>query len=64
MALFEPYRAMGYVCSQVPFSLIPKGKQHFVTTVVNDAYHVYNVRAGPAGGQGAWRVVTRVGRSG
>lgn len=44
-ALFEPFRALGYVCNHVPFSLQPKGSQHFVTTVIGEAYHIYNCDA-------------------
>jgi len=42
--LFAPYRALGYVSSDVPFALQAKGDNHFVTTAVGDAFHVYNVR--------------------
>ncbi len=42
MALFEPYRALGFVSSHIPFWLQPKGSRHFVTTVVGDAYHIYD----------------------
>lgn len=44
MALFEPFRALGYVSTHVPFALQSRGQDHFVTTVVGNAYHVYNVR--------------------
>eukprot|EP00043_Microstomoeca_roanoka_P019431 m.218630 g.218630 ORF g.218630 m.218630 type:complete len:933 (-) comp16994_c1_seq1:59-2857(-) len=42
--LFQPYRAVGYITSHVPFALQARGSDHFVTTVVGHAYHVYNCK--------------------
>ncbi|EGD76204.1 hypothetical protein PTSG_00909 [Salpingoeca rosetta] len=42
--LFQPYRAVGYIASHVPFALQARGGEHFVTTVVGHAYHVYNCK--------------------
>lgn len=46
--LFEPFRAIGFVCNHVPASVVAKGTAHFLTTAVGDAYHVYNVSRGQA----------------
>ena len=42
--LFEPFRAIGFVCNHVPAAVVAKGSAHFLTTAVGDAFHVYNVR--------------------
>lgn len=47
--LFQPYRAVGYIASHIPFALQTRGNEHFVTTIVGHAYHVYNVSS-------CWRV--------
>jgi U3 small nucleolar RNA-associated protein 21 len=41
--LFSPFRALGTVCNEVPFDVQGLGKEHFVTTSVGNAFHVYNV---------------------
>ena len=43
--LFEPFRAIGFVCNHVPAVTVARGSAHFLTTAVGDAFHVYNVRA-------------------
>eukprot|EP00045_Choanoeca_perplexa_P015567 m.197790 g.197790 ORF g.197790 m.197790 type:complete len:898 (+) comp17026_c0_seq4:772-3465(+) len=42
--LLQPFRAVGLVTSHVPFALQVKGNDHFVTTTVGDAFHVYNCK--------------------
>lgn len=41
-AIFEPYRALGLICNHVRSAVQTRGNDHFVTTCVGDAYHVYN----------------------
>eukprot|EP00041_Stephanoeca_diplocostata_P026608 m.720409 g.720409 ORF g.720409 m.720409 type:complete len:924 (-) comp23004_c1_seq1:188-2959(-) len=41
-AIFEPYRALGLICNHVRSVVQTRGNDHFVTTCVGDAYHVYN----------------------
>ena len=41
--LFSPLRALGLVTNSVPVAIQARGSDHFVTTSVGDAYHVYNV---------------------
>ena len=43
-SLFAPYRALGHVTGEVPFVLQAKGRDHFVTTAVGSAFHVYNCK--------------------
>lgn len=43
MGLFEPYRAIGYITSSVPFSVQRLGTENFVTVSVGKAFHIYNV---------------------
>eukprot|EP00037_Helgoeca_nana_P000952 m.24549 g.24549 ORF g.24549 m.24549 type:complete len:919 (+) comp11276_c0_seq1:225-2981(+) len=42
--IFKPYRALGEVCSHIPVAVQHRGNDHFVTTVVGDAYHIYNCK--------------------
>lgn len=43
MGIFEPYRAIGYITSSVPFSVQRLGTENFVTVSVGKAFHIYNV---------------------
>ena len=43
MGIFEPYRAIGYITSGVPFSVQRLGTETFVTVSVGKAFQVYNV---------------------
>ncbi|KAJ0968681.1 hypothetical protein J5N97_021558 [Dioscorea zingiberensis] len=53
MGIFEPYRAIGYITSGVPFSVQRLGTETFVTVSVGKAWQIYNcaklnlVLAGP-----------------
>ncbi|KAG8633655.1 WD repeat-containing protein 36 isoform X2 [Manihot esculenta] len=42
MGIFEPYRAIGYITSSVPFSVQRLGTETFVTVSVGKAFQVYN----------------------
>lgn len=42
MGIFEPYRAIGYITSGVPFSVQRLGTETFVTVSVGKAFQVYN----------------------
>ncbi|KAH9805539.1 WD REPEATS REGION domain-containing protein [Citrus sinensis] len=42
MGIFEPYRAIGYITSSVPFSVQRLGTENFVTVSVGKAFHIYN----------------------
>ena len=41
-AIFQPFRAVGVVSGDVPFSLNTLGSQKFVTVPVGNSFHVYN----------------------
>ncbi|KAG8484953.1 hypothetical protein CXB51_021536 [Gossypium anomalum] len=45
MGIFEPYRAIGYITSGVPFSVQRLGTETFVTVTVGKAFQIYNVSA-------------------
>ncbi|XP_039138391.1 WD repeat-containing protein 36 [Dioscorea cayenensis subsp. rotundata] len=53
MGIFEPYRAIGYITSGIPFSVQRLGTETFVTVSVGKAWQIYNcgklnlVLAGP-----------------
>lgn len=40
--LFTPFRCLGVVSSPVPCSLQRRGTRHFVTTAVNNSFHIYD----------------------
>ncbi|KAK6143173.1 hypothetical protein DH2020_023521 [Rehmannia glutinosa] len=42
MGIFEPFRAIGYITSHVPFSIQRLGTETFVTVSVGKAFQVYN----------------------
>lgn len=42
MGIFEPYRAIGYITSGVPFSVQRLGTETFVTVTVGKAFQIYN----------------------
>jgi U3 small nucleolar RNA-associated protein 21 len=42
MGIFEPFRAIGYITSGVPFSVQRLGTEAFVTVSVGKAFQVYN----------------------
>ncbi|TYI67508.1 hypothetical protein E1A91_D08G022700v1 [Gossypium mustelinum] len=42
MGIFEPYRAIGYIASGVPFSVQRLGTETFVTVTVGKAFQIYN----------------------
>ncbi|KAJ4709171.1 WD40 repeat [Melia azedarach] len=42
MGIFEPYRAIGYITSSVPFSVQRLGTETFVTVSVGKAFQIYN----------------------
>ncbi|KAF5748637.1 Transducin family protein / WD-40 repeat family protein [Tripterygium wilfordii] len=42
MGIFEPYRAIGYITSGVPFAMQRLGTETFVTVSVGKAFQVYN----------------------
>ncbi|GLU10485.1 hypothetical protein SLE2022_272840 [Rubroshorea leprosula] len=42
MGIFEPYRALGYITSSVPFSVQRLGTETFVTVSVGKAFQIYN----------------------
>jgi U3 small nucleolar RNA-associated protein 21 len=41
--VFAPYRILGYVTNQVPFSLQARGTNYFLTTSIGKAFHIYDV---------------------
>ncbi|CAL1380098.1 unnamed protein product [Linum trigynum] len=42
MGIFEPYRAIGYITSEVPFSVQRLGTETFVTVSIGKAFQVFN----------------------
>ncbi|KAK4424941.1 WD repeat-containing protein 36 [Sesamum alatum] len=42
MGIFEPFRALGYITTQVPFSVQRLGTETFVTVSVGKAFQIYN----------------------
>ncbi|KAL1539962.1 U3 small nucleolar RNA-associated protein 21 isoform X1 [Salvia divinorum] len=42
MGIFEPFRAIGYITTQVPFSVQRLGTETFVTVCVGKAFQIYN----------------------
>uniref|UniRef100_A0A2P2KH70 Uncharacterized protein MANES_18G125600 n=1 Tax=Rhizophora mucronata TaxID=61149 RepID=A0A2P2KH70_RHIMU len=42
MGIFEPYRAIGYITSGVPFSVQRLGTETFVTVSVGKSFQIYN----------------------
>ena len=43
MGIFEPFRAIGYITTNVPFSVQRLGTETFVTVSVGKAWQIYNV---------------------
>lgn len=43
MGIFEPFRAIGYITTNVPFSVQRLGTETFVTVSVGKAFQIYNV---------------------
>jgi len=41
--LFQPYRAIGFVCDSTPFHFKRLGQQNFVTLAIGKAWQVFNV---------------------
>ncbi|CAG8442794.1 7967_t:CDS:10 [Ambispora gerdemannii] len=42
--IFQPFRAIGYVTNDVPFTLQARGTAFFLTTCVGNSFHIYDVR--------------------
>lgn len=47
--LFQPYRAVGFVCGDIPCHIKTLGKDSFLTVAVGKAWHVYKVSDRPCG---------------
>jgi len=43
MGIFEPYRAIGCITTNVPFSVQRLGTETFVTVSVGKAFQIFNV---------------------
>lgn len=43
MGILEPFRAIGYITSSIPFSVQRLGTETFVTVSVGKAFQIYNV---------------------
>ncbi|KAJ2780940.1 rRNA-processing protein utp21 [Coemansia interrupta] len=41
--LYDPYRAIGYITSNVPHSIQYRGQTAFITTAIGRSFHVYDV---------------------
>lgn len=41
--LFQPYRALGYVCDDTPMHLKRLGTENFATVSIGSSWQVYNV---------------------
>lgn len=65
MSLFSPFRALGYITDDVPFSVQRRGKETYVTVSVGKSWQTYStakltlvlvgpqVRGAAGGGRGA-----------
>ena len=42
MALFHPFRALGYITAAVPFSVQRRGRATFLTVSAGKAFQIYN----------------------
>jgi U3 small nucleolar RNA-associated protein 21 len=42
MALFAPYRQLGYISAAVPFSVQRRGRATFLTVSAGKAFQIYN----------------------
>eukprot|EP01095_Lingulamoeba_sp_RSL-Kostka_P015880 TRINITY_DN7485_c0_g2_i1.p1 TRINITY_DN7485_c0_g2~~TRINITY_DN7485_c0_g2_i1.p1 ORF type:complete len:348 (+),score=82.04 TRINITY_DN7485_c0_g2_i1:154-1197(+) len=42
--IFKPYRAMGYICDNVPVQLQYHGTETFLITSIGKSYHMYNTK--------------------
>jgi U3 small nucleolar RNA-associated protein 21 len=40
--IFQPFRAIGYVTSNVPFVLLPLGTEYFLIVAVGNAFQIYD----------------------
>ncbi|KAL1914934.1 uncharacterized protein VTP21DRAFT_7850 [Calcarisporiella thermophila] len=40
--LYQPFRAVGYVCNEIPFLVQSRGQDYFLTTCVGKSFHIYN----------------------
>lgn len=50
--LFQPFRALGQITTQAPFSLVARGNALFVTTCLEYNFQVYDVSRGDRIGGG------------
>lgn len=41
--IFEPYRVIGHVTNEVPFCMLNRGSAFYVTTCVENSFHIYDV---------------------
>ena len=41
--IFQPFRALGYVTNELPFSLQARGKVYFLTTCIGNTFQIYDV---------------------
>ena len=44
MALFQPFRALGYITDDVPFAIQRRGRETYVTVSVGKAWQVVSRR--------------------
>ena len=42
--IFCPFRAVGFVSNHVPLDLQVRGPESYVTTVIGNSFHIYDVR--------------------
>ncbi|KAL7754136.1 rRNA-processing protein utp21 [Sorochytrium milnesiophthora] len=40
--LFQPFRALGYVANEIPFTIQKRGTENFITTCTGNAFQIYN----------------------
>ena len=41
--IFQPFRRIGHITSNVPFSIQARGQAFFITTCVENTFHIYDV---------------------
>ncbi|KAJ3223138.1 hypothetical protein HK099_001485 [Clydaea vesicula] len=43
MGIFTPFRALGYITIDVPFSISKRGTSHFLTTCIDHSFQIYDL---------------------
>jgi U3 small nucleolar RNA-associated protein 21 len=41
--LFQPFKALGYICNEVPIRVQNRGQAFFITSAIGNHFHIYDV---------------------